>query len=183
MASQPDKSCRPNAGMTLVELVVALSIGSILVSLVLFSWTFMARHTVLQKRKSMFYAQTELAASMVAGDVRRSSQVIAFDAGSITFVRTGGDTVTYRLRNDSLVKNDTALRFASDGARVVRFAVEREDAPSSVQTQTGADSSCNASLIITLGAVAASGIASEIRNRVKTRYLPDTLRSGIRWNY
>jgi len=75
--------------MTLVELVVALSIGSILVSLVLFSWTFMARHTVLQKRKSMFYAQTELAASMVAGDVRRSSQVIAFDAGSITFVRTG----------------------------------------------------------------------------------------------
>jgi len=56
--------------------------------------------------------------------------------------------------------------------------VEREDAPSSVQTQTGADSSCNASLIITLGAVAASGIASEIRNRVKTRYLPDTAALG-----
>jgi len=176
MVQQHDKLSR---GVTLVELVVALSISGIVISLVMFSWTFVARHTETQKRKAQFHAQSELVASIVANDVRRASQVISFNENSITLVAPTGDTVSYCLRNDSLIKNDSIPQPISDNAKVTKFSVEAEGQAST--TSSGAQ---NAMLDITLGTQDISGIASEIRNRVNVQLSSDSAgRAERSWNY
>lgn len=171
------------SGFTLVEMIVALSIAGITVGLVMVSWTFLARHTTLQKQKAEFNAQTELAASVIANDVRRASQVIAFDNSSIIFLGSNGDTVSYRLRNDSLVKNDIASPLTFFAATVAKFSIEKESAPAAAQPP-GAQSAQDALLVITLGLRDNRGNASEIRSRVKTRLAGDSVGVGGKsWNY
>jgi len=181
-ASEPSRNALA-VGFTLVELIVALSIAGITAGLVMFSWAFLARHTTLQKQKAEFNAQTELAASIIAGDVRRASEVIAFDNSSIIFLGSNGDTVSYRLRNDSLIKNDMASPLTFFAATVAKFSVEKEDMPTATQP-SGAQGAQDAVLVITLGMRDKSGNASEIRSRVKTRLAGDSAGVGGKsWNY
>jgi prepilin-type N-terminal cleavage/methylation domain-containing protein len=166
-------------GVTLIELVVALSIAGIVISLVMFSWTFIARHTEMQKRKAQFHAQSELIASIVSNDVRRASQVVSFNENSVTFVAQTGDTVSYRLRNDSLFKNDSIFLPVSDGAKVVKFSATEEG-----QTYPTSSGAQNAVLNITLGAEGISGLASEIQTRVNVQLSSDIAGGAERsWNY
>jgi type II secretory pathway pseudopilin PulG len=169
------------AGVTVVEVVVALFILGAIMSLVMFSWTFFARSTLLQKRKSALRAQTEQVASVIVSDIGTSPRVIFFDPGGITFIASGGDTATYRLSNDSLRKNGAAIPFGSGGARVVKFAIEKET-PLSVPVEQNQPQ--DAALVVTLGAKDRTGVTSEVRNRVTIRYTEDTSATDKRkWNY
>ncbi|HUI91694.1 MAG TPA: type II secretion system protein [Chitinivibrionales bacterium] len=180
---------RPAAkgGFTIIEFIVAIVISGIAISLALFSWTFISRHTTLQKRKSAFYAQTEQAAALISNDIRTSPQVIYFNDQGITFLSRGnGDTVTYRLDSDTLRKNDTAVRYFSEGAIPVKFSIEK-DQTAPLPSPSRADSCApqDIALIITLGAKDRTGLTSEIRSRVKIRY---TVEEGVeysraKWNY
>ncbi len=180
MVQRTDSPVRGCSGFTLVELVVALSITAIVITLVMFSWTFLLRHTTKQEQKAAFGAQIDLAASLIANDIQRASEVISFDNNSIAFVPVNGDTVLYRLRNDTLVKNDTAFSPLANGVTVLRFSVAEEKQPSVVQAGIR-----NTVLTITLGARDRTGIETEIRSRVMVRLSGDSLGpAGSRaWNY
>jgi hypothetical protein len=90
-----------------------------------------------------------------------------------------GDTVSYRLRNDSLVKNDSLFQPVSDGAKVTKFLVVEEGQASA--TSSGAQT---AMLDITLGTQDIAGTASEIKNWVNVILSADSVgRAGKFWNY
>ncbi len=170
-----------HAGITVVEAVIVLFIVGMVLSLVMFSSAFVARSALLQKRKSMLHAQTEQAASTIANDIRTSQQVIFFDPGGITFIASGGDTVTYRLSNDSLRKNGATFPFVSDGAKVVKFSIEKEGPPSASGEQNQPQ---DVMLVVTVGAKDRTGTTSEVRSRVTVRYAVDTNAADkSKWNY
>lgn len=180
--------CAGTGGLTIIELTIALVISGIVISLVLFSWTYISRHTTLQKRKSAFYAQTEQAAALIANDIRTSPHVLFFDDKAITLVaRNGGDTLTYRLAGDSLCKNDTAVRFFSEGSKVVRFSIEKDKAsPPPVLGPPGIPPEPqDMVLVVTLRTQDRTGLTSEIRSSVKIRYAEDENvgNNKSKWNY
>jgi prepilin-type N-terminal cleavage/methylation domain-containing protein len=175
-------------GLTLIELVVALFISGIVISAAMFSWTFISRHTTLQKRKSAFYAQTEQAAALIVNDIRTSPHVLFFDDNAITLVaRNGGDTLTYRLTGDSLRKNDIAVRFFSEGATPVKFSIEKDKSASSSSTGPASDPRAPQDIIIviTLRTQDRTGLTSEIRSSVKIRYAEEegNVNNKFKWNY
>jgi Tfp pilus assembly protein FimT len=185
MAQSSGNPASRASGVSLVELVVAMFIAGVVISIVMSSWTFVARHTELQKRKSEFYAQTEQMGSIIANEIRTSPRVILFDASGITFVASrGGDTVTYRLNNDSLRKNGAAIPFVADGATVVKFSIEKEEMPRAPVPPGEQNETQDLTLVVTLGTQDRTGLTSEIRNRVKTRYVEaaDAFEKN-QWNY
>jgi hypothetical protein len=154
----------------------------------MFSWTFISRHTTLQKRKSTFYTQTEQAAALIANGIRTSPHVLFFDENAITLVaRSGGDTITYRRAGDSLCKNDTALRFFSEGSRVVRFSIEKDKAspPPALGPPGSPPEPQDIVLIVTLRTQDRTGLTSEIKSSVKIRYAEDENVGNYKskWNY
>ena len=180
--------CAGKGGLTLIELVVALVISGIVISLAMFSWTFISRHTTLQKRKSAFYAQTEQAAALIANDIRTSPHVLLFDDKAITLVaRNNGDTLTYRLDGDTLRKNDAAVRYFSEGATVARFSIERDKTwPAPAVGPPGSPPEPqDMVLIITLRTRDRTGLTSEIRSSVKIRYAEEeeNVNNKFKWNY
>jgi hypothetical protein len=172
------------AGITVVEAVVILFIVGMGLSLVIFSSAFVASTSLLQKRKSTLHAQTELAASAIANDIRTSQQVIFFNPGGITFIASGGDTVTYRFSRDSLRKNGATFPFVSDGAKVVKFSIEKEGPPLDSATPGEQNQPQDVELIVTLGTKDRTGTMSEARGRVTVRYAVDTNTADkSKWNY
>jgi prepilin-type N-terminal cleavage/methylation domain-containing protein len=185
MAQSQDNPVPRRTGFTLVEMVIALFMAGIVISLAMFSWTFFSRHTMFQQHKSLFYAQTEQAASIIANDIRTSPHVIFFDPNAITFIASrGGDTVTYRLSSDSLRKNNVPLPYFSDGARAVKFSVEREGPAPAVAAPGEQTPPQDVAIVVTLAAQDRTGIISEIRNRMMIRYAEENNAGDrSRWNY
>jgi prepilin-type N-terminal cleavage/methylation domain-containing protein len=180
--------CAGIGGLTLIELIVALVVSGIAISLALFSWTYISRHTTLQKRKSAFYAQTEQAAALIASDIRTSPHVLLFDDKAITLVaRNNGDTLTYRLDGDTLRKNDTTVRYFSEGAKVVRFSIEKDKSwpPPAIGPPGSPPEPQDMVLIITLRTQDRTGITSEIKSSVKIRYAEEeeNVQNKFKWNY
>jgi prepilin-type N-terminal cleavage/methylation domain-containing protein len=166
---------RPQGGVTLVELVVAMAIAGIVISLTLASWTFISRHTTLGKHKAEFLSQTEQTASLIVNSIRRSEQVISFDKNTISFIAgSGGDTVTYAFDGDTLRKNGDAVQFVTEGATVVRFSVEKDEAASTPSARSLASplDAQDIVLTVTLGMKDRSGASSEIPSSVKIRFVP-----------
>jgi prepilin-type N-terminal cleavage/methylation domain-containing protein len=160
---------RTSGGVTLVELVVAMAIAGIVISLTLTSWTLIAKRTTLGKHRSGFYSQTEQAQRIIVDGVRKSSRVISFDKSAITFVADAGDTVSYAFDGDTLRKNGAALQFVTEGGKVVRFSVEKDSAASPPALSLTEQ---DIMLTITLGMKDRTGAGSEILSSVKIRYAP-----------
>jgi len=162
-------------GFTMVELVVAMAIAAIVISLTLASWTFISRHTTLTRRASEFHSQAEQAAFIIVNSLRTSEKVLSFDKSTITFVAgRSGDTVSYSFDNDSLRKNGTAVTFVQDGIAVVKFGVERNEAASAPAARPLAtpEDARDLVLTITLAMRDRAGALSEIPSEVKVRYVP-----------
>jgi prepilin-type N-terminal cleavage/methylation domain-containing protein len=162
-------------GFTLVELVVAMVISGIVITMALVSWAFISRHTTLTRRTSEFRAQAEQASFIVVNGVRTSEKVLSFDRSAITFVAAkSGDTVSYSFANDSLRKNGTPVRFVQDNVAVVKFLVEKNEAASapSAGQLAAPDEPRDMVLTITLGVRDRAGALSEIPSEVKVRFAP-----------
>jgi prepilin-type N-terminal cleavage/methylation domain-containing protein len=173
-------------GVTLIELMVALSIAGITIGLVLFSWTFIARHTTIQKRKALLYSQTEAMITRVASEVRASPLVVSFSADSIGFVsQKTGDTVSYRWLGDTLYRKGTAVPIVPRCARVVRFSVEedRESSDRQYAQQLSKGEKPDIVLVLTLGLKDCFGTTSVVPQRVKVRQPDNLAPAGSGWNF
>jgi prepilin-type N-terminal cleavage/methylation domain-containing protein len=175
-------------GFTLVEALVALSISGMIITMTLFSWTFISRHTTIQKRKSMFFSQTETLASLIVNDLRTSPAILSINDHAITFVaRINGDTVTYEFTGDSLRKNRIGVPLVAEGANVVQFSVEKRSVTTGdpIRKSLPGEKREDILLIITLGMQDRTGLTSLIPLQVKVRS-PDEPTGGYgnnRWNF
>jgi prepilin-type N-terminal cleavage/methylation domain-containing protein len=164
------------AGVTLIELVVAMSIAGIVVSLALASWTLIAKHTALEKHKTEFQSQAEQTGSLIVNAVRNSDKVLLFGKNAITFVDgRSGDTVSYSFDADTLRRNGTAVPFVTQGTTVVRFSVEKDEAASAPMSRQGGlpGSWQDMVLCITVGMQDRNGATSEIAYSARVRFVPD----------
>jgi prepilin-type N-terminal cleavage/methylation domain-containing protein len=173
-------------GVTLLELIVAMFIASIVISLALTSWTFISRHTTLGKHKSEFHSQAEQTASRIVNAIRTSESVLFFDNNSILFIAGRGvDTISFTFDGDTLRENGDAVRFVTEGAKVVRFSIEK-DAAASAPTERPILPGEPQDIVLTviLGMLDRTGASSEIPGTVKIRYAPqDNISSMSTWNF
>jgi len=184
MASQRNKQ----SGVTLLELMVAISISGIVIGLAMFSWTFISQHTTMQKRKSLFYSQTEAIAAGIANTVRTSSQILSYSANTITCIdKNHGDTVTFEMNGDSLRKNMIAIPCLAEGARFSKFTIEEKTIP--IETSSGVLSDeqkqPDVLLVLTLGMEDRTGMTCIVPMQIKVKKPLDHIENaaaGI-WNF
>jgi prepilin-type N-terminal cleavage/methylation domain-containing protein len=174
-------------GVTLVELVVALSIAGIVTGLVLFSWSFVSRHTTQQKRKALLYSQTENLIGSIVNEVRASSQIVSYGDDSIVFISSkSNDTVSYSRTADTLYRKGAAVHLVSQCSKVVRFSIEIDEEASGNQydQQLSKGEQPDIVLVITLGVEDCFGASSVIPQKVKVHQPDDaTLGNASKWNF
>lgn len=120
------KKC--NFGITLVELIVAIVVSGLIVTVAYSSWIFLSRHTSEKKRQTQFRLETENIARSIISKIRRSSKVLYYDESSIVFLAPESkDTVRYSFNEEYLFYNEDTITYLSPGIRCVNFKVEQEE--------------------------------------------------------
>jgi prepilin-type N-terminal cleavage/methylation domain-containing protein len=174
-------------GVTLIELVVSMSIAGIVFASVMFSWTYISRHTTIQQRKSIFAAQAEQAASLIANDIRKSPGVVFVEPHAIAYLSPiGDDTTRYYFDNDSLRKNNAAVQLVVPCAKIVQFTIEKQDSTmASAPSDAAQDRQRDIILLVTLGMHDCFDNNSVVRLVVRVKQLANgALLSGSRtWNW
>ena len=121
------KNNSPMPGFSLMELLVAMALSGMVVTLVFFSWNHITHHTITQRQKSMFQAEAVRVSEAIAGEIRKSPEVLSWKDNAITFIAPNGvDTVTYEQMYNGFMKNGTPLPLIVPGAFVSQFTVEPE---------------------------------------------------------
>lgn len=174
-------------GVTLIELIFAIFISGIVITGALYSWSVLAGHTTMQKRKSLFYSQAEAISSLIANDIRTSPDILEIHEKSISMLgRFSADTLTYSFDGDSLRKNKTAIPLLATHARIVNFSLEKKS------TQTGlepkprlpGEKRADIVLVVTIEMQDNTGLKSVIPAQVKIREPENSDDQGGRqWNF
>ncbi len=171
-----------------MELMIAIAMSGIVIGLAMFTWTYISRHTTLQKQKSLFYSQAEAIAAGIANTVRTSPNVISYSTNAITCVdKNHGDTVTYELYGDSLRKNTVGIPCVAEGARFTTFAIEEKAIP--IQLPPGAvydeKKQIDVLLVLTLGMENGTGLSCTVPMQIKVKKPLDNTGISARglWNF
>ncbi len=111
--------------VTIIELMIALALSGIVVSMVFFSWNYIMRHTTIHQRKALFQAEADRIAQSIMGAIKKSPEIIAVKSNGIVFLSSNGlDTIVYECVNGDFRKNDTTVPCNAQDARITRFTVE-----------------------------------------------------------
>lgn len=111
------------SGLTMIELIVALSMAVTLVATVYYFWNFLNKHTHVHTQNAIFTTEVSRIANSIGNQIRNASSILSFDASSITFVTQKNDTIKYEFNGDSLLQNETPLTIISKGANVTDFTI------------------------------------------------------------
>jgi prepilin-type N-terminal cleavage/methylation domain-containing protein len=115
---------KSHKGITLLELIVAISLSAVVLAAIFFAWRFIERHTVVQSRKAVFYSEADRISRSVTEEIRKCKLVTAFSGHSITFIKNpSGDTIRYDFESLQLTRNGIALESRAPTAHVNDFAV------------------------------------------------------------
>ncbi len=113
-----------NRGVTLIELMVALVMTAIIVSIIFAVWGNFGRHVIIQRRKSVLHAEIRVVLESITSQLRRSPAVLAWHSSGITYVSpNNGDTIVYEFYTDELLKNDAPVILISQDAYISNFSV------------------------------------------------------------
>jgi type II secretory pathway pseudopilin PulG len=115
----------------IVELIVALVMAGMVMSMVFYSWRYVSNHTIKQQRKTLFQAEADRIVRTLERELRRSPGVkpVGGDLvkNRVKLLLPGGvDTVDYNFEYGVFKKNDTAFWNDDGRARISRFDVEQE---------------------------------------------------------
>ena len=115
-------------GITLIELIVALAMTTIIIVIIFATWDNFNRHVINQRRKSVLNGELRQISQVLKSHIRRSPAVLAWHPSGITYVSpNNGDTLVYEFYNEELLVNDTPMPIMSQKAFVSDFAVEEVD--------------------------------------------------------
>jgi type II secretory pathway pseudopilin PulG len=117
------------AGITLLELMVALALSTLIVGMVFSVWRFVEKHTAMQRNKTLFGVEADRISRGVMSELRRTPFVLEWDRNGIAFVSENkGDTVVYRFDGYGLRRNDAEISPKRPGMTVSGFSVETSEA-------------------------------------------------------
>ncbi|HLV30815.1 MAG TPA: prepilin-type N-terminal cleavage/methylation domain-containing protein [Chitinispirillaceae bacterium] len=108
-------------GFTVIELITALALSSIVISSVYYFWNFLNKHVYTHSRHAQVEQEAHRAAQQIFSSINKSSEIIEWDPQSITFISTSGDTNKYLYDSDSLRYNRSAMQFSNKGLKVYSF--------------------------------------------------------------
>jgi len=169
-----------NHGMTIIELMVAMAMTAIVVSIIAVVWVNFTRHVVGQRRKSILHAELRQVLEGISTQVRRSTAVLAWHSTGITYVSpNNGDTIVYEYYADELFKNDLPVTFISQDAFVNNFSIDGSD-----PAEDGSDI-----ILLTISITLAddfgnqAGVRSQVAAKVIDEYAEEEDEELSGWNF
>jgi prepilin-type N-terminal cleavage/methylation domain-containing protein len=109
-------------GLTLIELTVAMVVSSILLFTVFYTWNHIDKYINKSKHSTMLEKETERLGSMIASQIRRSSEIILWDENRIDMLNpNGSDTLSYYFNKENLLLNNDTVRVLVPDAKVKQF--------------------------------------------------------------
>ncbi|MDO5575512.1 MAG: prepilin-type N-terminal cleavage/methylation domain-containing protein [Fibrobacter sp.] len=114
-------------GFTIVELITALAMSTIVISSVYYFWNFLNMHVYVHSSHAQFEQEAHRVAQRIFSGVNKSEEIIEWDRQSISFVSNLGDTCKYVFNGDSLTYNDSAIHFINKKLKVTSFNIEDTD--------------------------------------------------------
>jgi hypothetical protein len=130
----------------LLELIVALALSGLVMSMVFYSWRYVSNHTLKQQRRTLFQTEADRIVRTLGRELRLSPGVTRIDRNRLSLLRPDGvDTVNYKFEYGAFTKNDTAFWQDDGRARICQFDVEKESVP------LDADTLPAITLLITIG--------------------------------
>ncbi len=117
-------------GVTIIELMVALAMTALMVSIIFALWGGFGRHVIKQRRKSILHSEIRVVLESLTSHIRRSPSVLAWHASGITYVSpSNDDTIVYEFYADELLKNDAPVTLISQEAYISNFSIEEVEIP------------------------------------------------------
>ena len=110
-------------GLTLIELIIALSLAATLIASVYYFWTFLNRHTYTHTQNAQLTVESHRIVNTLLTHLQRASTILSFDISSIQFVTSRGDTLHYSFDGDSLRINEIPLLIINKGTAVAEFKI------------------------------------------------------------
>jgi prepilin-type N-terminal cleavage/methylation domain-containing protein len=112
----------PADGLTLLELMVAISVSAILITLVLSSWNYINRHVLYQEHRGYLRNETARIADEIQLKLGRTSGVLGFTPNSVTLLeQDGGGVLEYAFDGKHLTKNGFPMHFGVHGGSITSF--------------------------------------------------------------
>ncbi|MBN1577900.1 MAG: hypothetical protein JW913_15175 [Chitinispirillaceae bacterium] len=116
------------AGVTLLDLTMAVVLTSMVVSIVYATWTQINRHTVTHQRRAALRGECSRIAETMAGQLRRAEAVIQWDRSSVSFIPSAShDTLTYSYNGEILEVNGQPLALTVAETSVSAFSLENQN--------------------------------------------------------
>jgi prepilin-type N-terminal cleavage/methylation domain-containing protein len=116
-------------GLTLLELIVTISISTIILTLVLSSWNYLNQHVSHQENKGIIRDETARVAEELMLKLRRTPGVLRFTPTSITLLsHNSNDTLEYAFDGNNLTRNEVPVTFGVHGGSITSFYVHSKTA-------------------------------------------------------
>jgi len=119
---------RATRGMTLVELVAAVTLSSLIAAMIIAAWQAIDRHIYAGSRRMMVQMEALRLGESICSRLRKSQRVLDWHANGISCIAGGGkDTVTFELGEGAVLQSGVAMPLAVPRARVSDFSVAVEE--------------------------------------------------------
>ena len=113
------------SGMTLIELLVAMVVGSIVLFAVFYTWNHINAHIGKSKYKTELENETTRIGSLVASRIRKSPQILEWSENRIQMLNSiGADTFDYYFNQEDLLFNGQPVQILAGGAKVNEFSLK-----------------------------------------------------------
>ena len=119
---------RSKHGFTLIEILVAVSLGVLIIGMAFGFWNFVNRHTITQTQKSSLLSESHRIGRQISDQLRQSTGVIEWDREHVVYVSgKTGDTVNLVYTDNCLMQNDLPIARLDTAVHIVSFCVTEKD--------------------------------------------------------
>ncbi|MFW5775643.1 MAG: PulJ/GspJ family protein [Chitinivibrionales bacterium] len=111
-------------GFSLLEMLVAISLSSVLIITILQVWHNLNNQTTVQARRVMFESEANLIADNMSTELRRASGIISMEERAVTFATEKKDTVRFSFDGELLRRNEQPVGFTKKDMATLSFTLE-----------------------------------------------------------
>jgi prepilin-type N-terminal cleavage/methylation domain-containing protein len=109
-------------GMTIVELMVAIVVSSLVLFTVFYTWNHINAHIAKSKNRTQLEKETDRIGSQIIAQIRKSSEIISWNDSRIEFVNQNGtDTIIYYYTQENLLRNGDTVKTLIPDAKIKDF--------------------------------------------------------------
>ncbi len=119
---------RSSSGFTMIELLVAITMTSLVLASIFFAWNTLNRQVFKQRRESLFLSDITSFANHLATQIRKSPRILFYDQTAIEFISPHNEKpVRYEFYYDELLRNDSLVTLSAQGAKITDFHIDGDD--------------------------------------------------------